>query len=136
MKHLDVSALAVLDERELTAPLLAHNILSTIQAALRAAFGTERVEDEVSEYHYANEIRVTARGMMIVLEPEVWLPFQAMTPAAFAIQLREWASHADLTKYPRARRGPKKPVPKRTRFSNHTHVSTARLLAESRKKSP
>lgn len=116
--------------------LLAHNILSTIQAALRAAFGTEKVEDEVSEYHYANEIRVSARGMMIILEPEVWRPFQTMTPAMFAKKLRGWASHADLTKYPRARRGPKKPVPKRTRFRNHTHVSTAKLLAESRRKSP
>lgn len=116
--------------------LLAHNILSTIQAALRAVFGTEKVEDEVSEYHYANEIRVSARGMTIILEPEVWQPFQTMTPAAFATKLVEWASHADLSKYPRARRGPKKPVPKRTRFKNHTHVSTAKLLAESRRKSP
>jgi len=116
--------------------LVSYNVLSTVQAALRAAFGTEKVQNEVSSYYIANEIRVNTGGMSIVLEPEVWEVFQTMKPAAFAKKMLEWASHAHLPKYKRSPRGPKKPVPKRTRFPNETHVSTARLLAEARKKSP
>jgi hypothetical protein len=116
--------------------LLAYNVLSTVQAALRAAFGTEKVQNEVSAFYIANEVRVNTGGMLIALEPEVWEEFQSMKPAAFAKKMVEWASHANLVKYEKSVRGPKKPVPKRTRFPNKTHVSTARLLAESRRKSP
>jgi hypothetical protein len=116
--------------------LLSFNVLSTVQAALRAAFGTEKVQNEVSAYYIANEIRVNTGGMKIAIEPEVWREFETMKPAVLANNLVRWASHADLTKYERSRRGPKKPVPKRTRFPKKTHVSTARLLAESRRKSP
>jgi hypothetical protein len=108
----------------------------TAQAALRVAFGTEKVQNEVSAYYIANEVRMNAGGMSIALEPAVWDEFQTMKPAAFAKKMVEWASHAQLPKYKRHPRGPKKPVPKRTRFPDKTHVSTARLLAESRRKSP
>ena len=74
--------------------------------------------------------------MSIALEPEVWEVFQTMKPAAFAQKMVEWASHAHLPKYKRHPGGPKSPVPKRTRYGDKTHVSTARLLAESRRKSP
>jgi hypothetical protein len=114
--------------------LLTYNVLSTVQAALRAAFGVDKVQNEVSGYYIANEVRITAEGMSIALEPAVWEVFQKMKPSAFAQKMVEWASHAKLPKYKRHPRGPKKPVPKRTRFPNETHVSTARLLAKSREK--
>lgn len=116
--------------------LVAHNVLSTVQAALRAAFGTEKVQNEVSAYYIASEVRVNTGGMLIALEPAVWDEFQTMKPAAFAKKMIEWASHAQLPKFKRHPRGPKNPVPKRTRFPDKTHVSTARLLFESRRKSP
>jgi hypothetical protein len=116
--------------------LVAHNVMSTLQAALRAAFGTEKVQNEVSAYYIAIEIRNTMDGMAIVLDPEIWEEFQTMKTGAFARKMVQWASHADLRKYKRHPRGPKKPVPKRTLFPDSTHVSTARLLAKSRKKSP
>ncbi len=116
--------------------LFTHNVLSAVQAALRTAFGTDKVQEEVSAYYIANEIRVNNGGMSIALGPAVWEVFQTMSPGAFGRKMVEWASHANLSKYERSKRGPKKPVPKRTRFANKAHVSTARLLAESRKKSP
>jgi hypothetical protein len=116
--------------------LLAYNVLSTVQAALRAAFGSEKIQNEVSAYYIANEVRVNSGGMLIALEPAVWEVFQTMTSSRFGLKMVEWASHAQLPKYKRHPRGPKKPVPKRTRFPDKTHISTARLLAESRKKSP
>ena len=116
--------------------LAAYNALSTVQAALRAQFGAEKVQDEVSGYYIANEVRATASGMTIAVEPIAWKAFQSMTPTALAKEMLSWASHVQLRKLKRHPRGVKKPVPKRTRYAKETHVSTARLLAESRKNSP
>ena len=116
--------------------LAAYNLLSTVQAALRAQFGVEKVQDEVSGYYIANEVRATAFGMSIAIEPIAWERFQTTTPAALAKEMLRWAGRVKLAKLKRHPRGAKKPVPKRTRFAKETHVSTARLLAESRKKAP
>lgn len=116
--------------------LAAYNTLSTVQAALRAEFGAEKVQDEVSGYYIANEVRAMASGMAIAVEPIAWKAFQTMTPTALAKEMLSWAAHVQLRKLKRHPRGVKKPVPKRTRYAKETHVSTARLLAESRKKSP
>lgn len=116
--------------------LAAYNVLSTVQAALRAEFGVEKVQNEVSGYYIANEVRATSWGMDIAIEPLAWEPFQTMTPAALAKQMRRWAARVQLRKLARHPRGAKKPVPKRTRHVDKPHVSTARLLAESRKKTP
>ena len=114
----------------------AYNTLSTVQAALRGEFGTEKVQEEVSGYYIANEVRATAFGMAVAIEDGVWEPFQTMSPIELATQMRRWASKVQLRKLARHPRGPKKPVPKRTRHANTPHVSTARLLAEARKKAP
>jgi hypothetical protein len=118
--------------------LASYNVLSTVQAALRATFGAEKVQEEVSGYYIANEVRATTNGMTIALDPDVWTVFHTMRPAALAEKLLKWAAHVHLPKYKRHPRGPKKPVPKRTLHADETHVSTARLLtlAKSRKKSP
>jgi len=116
--------------------LATYNILSTVQAALRGAYGVEKVQTEVSGFYIANEVRMTAPGMAIAIDDAAWLPFQTIEPAKLARRLLGWAAHVQLSKFKRHPRGPKTPVPKRTRFANETHVSTARLLAESRRKSP
>ena len=117
--------------------LAAYNVLSTVKAALRAAHGHKRVQDEVSGYYIADEVRFTYRGMMIAIEEPHWELFQTMTPRQLGATLVTLASHVQLAAFRRHPRGPKKPVPKRTRFASHTHVSTARLLADAAaKKSP
>ena len=116
--------------------LATYNILSTVQAALRGAFGVEKVQEEVSGFYIANEVRATAFGMSIAIEDGEWTPFQTIAPVKLAKQLVKWAALVQLAKLKRHPRGPKKPVPKRTKFADSGHVSTARLLAESRKKSP
>jgi IS4 transposase len=115
--------------------LAAYNVLSTVQAALRAQFGVETVQNEVSGYYIANEVRSKSPGMAIAIEADVWEPYQTMPPATLAREMRRWASHARLSQFKKHPRGPKTPVPKRTRFRDKTHVSTARLLEESRGKS-
>lgn len=116
--------------------LASYNVMSTVQAALRAQFGIEKVQEEVSGYYIANEVRATSVGMSVALDSDVWNDFRAAHPAALAKQMLKWAVNVRLPKYKRHPRGPKKPVPKRTRYANNGHVSTARLLARSPRKSP
>lgn len=116
--------------------LAAYNVLSTVQAALRGAFGAEKIQQEVSSFYIALEVRVHHKGMAIALGTETWTQFQSMPPALFARAMLRFAKHVNLRILRRHPRGPKKPVPKRTRFADKTHVSTARLLAEARRKRP
>lgn len=116
--------------------LAAYNVLSTVQAALRAAFGTDEVQEDVSGFYIANSVRKYHAGLEVALESSEWDRFQTMAPAALASELVRIIGHADLKKLRRHPRGPKKPVPKRTRHTDTPHVSTARLLARSRKKAP
>ena len=118
--------------------LVAYNILSAVKAALRAAHGHERVQNEVSGYYVADEVRGTFRGMMIAIPEPHWDVFRTMTAVQLAATLLALAARVRLSAFRRHPRGPKKPVTPRTRYVTHTHVSTARLLAASsnRKRSP
>ncbi len=102
-----------------------------MQAALRATFGEQKVQEEVSGYYIANEVRITMEGFLIATKPDDLIPFQTMTPNVLAAELLRCAANVRLPKYKRHPRGPKTPVPARTRFRKHTHVFTARLLKES-----
>src|SRR5512133_45274 len=116
--------------------LATYNVLSTVQAALRAKYGSETVQEAVSAYYIALDVQDTHRGMVVCLDQSVWTHLSQQSPKAIAKTMLGWAGHVDLTRYKRHPRGPKKPVPKRTRFVDKMHVSTARLLAKSRRKSP
>jgi hypothetical protein len=117
--------------------LVAYNVLSTVQAAMRAKFGTEKIQEEVSGYYIANEVQSVRQGMNIAIAESEWLTFQLMPTRALSRFLLNCAEHIELGKYKRHPRGPKKPVPKRTKYVDKMHVSTARLLAaaKTRKKS-
>jgi len=110
--------------------LVSYNIASVVRAALRAKFGHEKIEKETSNYYIANEIRVTYEGMALALDDSIWKSFQTMRPEDMARKLLEYAAHARLSAFKRTPRGPKKPVPPRTKHTTETHVSTARLLAD------
>lgn len=112
--------------------LAAGNVLATIKGALRVEHGIEKVEQEVSDYHLALDMAGKYQGMMIALPVEEWQPLAAMTTAEFAKWLRGLARRTNLKRYPKHRRGPKKPRPRRTRFAKAKHIATARLLADER----
>jgi hypothetical protein len=104
-----------------------YNVLAAVKGALRAVHGEQTVKDRVSNYFLAEEVSGTYRGMLIAVPPPEWAPFQAMSAQALAGQLKRWAQGVDLAKYPKRRRGPKKPPQKRPRAPRQ-HVATARLL--------
>ena len=104
-----------------------YNILAAVKGALRAVHGDETVQNKVSNYFVADEVSGTYRGMLIAVPADEWKPFQRLTASGLAKVLKQWARRMDLAKYPKTKRGPKKPPPRR-RPAPRQHVATARLL--------
>jgi IS4 transposase len=114
--------------------LVAYNVLAVVRAALRAVYTREVVEENVSTYYLTHEIKGVYQGMMIALPDTEWRQFRHMTIAQLAAALKALASKARLAAYQRHPRGPKKTRPERTHCKDKPHVSTARLIANRRKK--
>jgi len=114
--------------------LVAYNALAVLKATLRVVHGTQKVQEEVSLHHLTTEIRETHRGLMIALRTPQWLLFRGMSAKELATALRELARGVDLAKYKKAPTKPKKPKTARQSGANRPHVSTAKLLAERRKR--
>lgn len=114
--------------------LLAYNILSVTRTAIAAAHGPACL-DEISAYYVADEIRGMMRGMSVAIPEAAWRrQFGALKSAQMANVLLALARRVNLACFRKHRRGPKKLRPKRTKYKRQTHVSTARILAESRGK--
>lgn len=108
--------------------VMAYNTLSVVHGALRAVHGETVVQEQVSGYHLVHQARADVGGLDTLLEDKDWEPFRRMPVAELAKLLVEIVRHIPLATIKKAKRGPKKPVPKRTRFKNTPHVSTKKLL--------
>jgi hypothetical protein len=109
--------------------LVAYNILSTIKASLRAAHGAEHVEEKVSSYYLALEVRSKYEGTEFVADDRHWeASFASLSPRQLADLLVELARGVKLKRFPRSPRGPKKKPPPKLNYSRYRHLSTARLL--------
>lgn len=108
--------------------LLAYNAVSVLKSALRSVHGEAPVNEGVSGYYLALEIRQTYEGMMVAVPARHWRRFRRLTPQEFTETLKEIATHVCLSRYRKHPRGPKKPPPKKDRYKNGGHVSTAKLL--------
>jgi hypothetical protein len=109
--------------------LMAYHAVSVIKAALRAVHGRDRVQQEVSGYYLSLEISQAYDGMMVAIPARHWRVFRTLTSTELARVLKELASNINLRRYQKHPRGPKKPPPKKSKYKNGGHVSTARLLA-------
>jgi hypothetical protein len=108
--------------------LMAYNAVSTLLGALRATHGDAVVTDEISGYYIA-EFGRDAVGMIDdLVEPSAWRAWRTLPLAAAAALLKAIAARIELRILRKAKRGPKTPVPKRTRFKRTPHVATQRLL--------
>ena len=112
--------------------LVAFNLYAVVMAALRAAHPTQAIDESVSEYYLAGEIATTMTGLSIAVPEQEWASLAQVGAEQFAAWLLDLASHVDLRKLRKTTRGPKKPPIPRTRFKGQPHVSTAKLLAESK----
>lgn len=113
----------------------AYNVLSTVRAALRAAHGAATIDEGLSTFALVEEARGAWRGLTVMIAAELWARYHGMPAADLADELRSLARRFSLDDgFRKAKRGPKKPPPKRTRFKDHPHVATQRLLDEGRRK--
>jgi IS4 transposase len=116
--------------------LVIYNILSTVKAALRSAHGTNLIQEKLSAYYLANEVRTKWEGLDLALDESDWEEkFRGLTRIELSDWLVETAARVNLSLYPKSKRGPKKKVV-RIPFGRHRHVSTARILAEHAKVKP
>ena len=67
--------------------------------------------------------------MMIAIPAARWKIFRSLAPAELAETLKQLAANLNLRRYQKHARGPKKPPPKKTKYKNGGHVSTAKLIA-------
>ena len=114
--------------------LVSYNILSVVLAALRTVFGIAKIEQEVSSYYLADEIRGTYRGMMIAIPSQEWQIFNQMSLIDLTQVLQDLAKKVDLAvflSHPRSTKKTKKWV-KKTRPTKKPHVSTAKILSQNK----
>jgi DDE family transposase len=112
--------------------LVASNAVALLRASLRAVHGREAVE-AMSSYYMATEVRGTYRGMLVALPPRCWAVFRNLEAGALAEVLRTAAGYVQPARYRKARRGPKKPPPPKSKYQHGGHVSTHKLLEERRR---
>jgi len=109
--------------------LVAYNVVSVVKGAMRAVWGKEFVEEELSMYYLTLEVSRVSTGMMIAIGEPAWDVFRSMNAKELADTMVELAGHADPHKYTKHKRGPKKKPPKKISGKQNHHVSTARMLA-------
>jgi len=107
---------------------MSYNVLAVTRAALRSRHGATKGDEEISLYHLTDDIVGNYRGMDIALPPPAWKKYRKCTPRQLAADLLDLAGKVNLRRYRKAKRGPKKPPPKRSYARNTPHVSTKRIL--------
>jgi hypothetical protein len=114
--------------------MVAYNIMALVYGALRAKHGAEKIEEQFSHYCLADELQMTYDGMMVAIPEDHWQVFGRMTDREFADALLSLATQVNLSLFRKSRRGPKKPRPISKVDPNTPHVSTARLVADRKRK--
>ena len=112
--------------------VLAYNVLTVLQSAVRAAHDLRDSGIELSSFYVAIEVRANYAGMMIAVAVAAWKQYDTMWASQLAQVLLQIAGHANpktLRKHPR---GPK--LLKKKGYvpgaDARRHVSTARVLKE------
>jgi IS4 transposase len=118
------------------AAVLAYNAYAVVKASLREAHGAETIKEKLSDYHLLSDVAAVYAGMEIAVPEECWKLYRAMPLKAFARELLKLAHRVTPTRYPKSKRGPKKPQPRKKSGSRNHHIATSRLLEKRRKKRP
>jgi len=119
--------------------LLGFNVLSMLQAAVEAEHGIEhRSPEELSLYHLANQIKLVHGGMLLALPAEYWAALRNLPLHEFCSLLRRIASKVKPAALRKSQRGPKRRIKKKSVPPSvaGAHVSTARLLKETQRRTP
>jgi Transposase DDE domain len=107
--------------------LASSNVYAGVKGALRSVHGVA-VTDQVSDYHLALEVSSVSRGLAIAVSEETWSEIGSWSVERMSQWLMSLAKRTKLSRYPKSKRGPKKPKTRRTRFAEKKHIATSRLL--------
>ena len=103
-----------------------------MRAAVQAVHGEEAASC-LSTYYMAHEVASTHVGMSIILDGAFWKnKYAKLTPTQIANELKRLARNMRLTKYKKAKWTPKKKQKTKMNKKERNHISTARVLQESR----
>lgn len=115
--------------------IMAYNIQSVVKGALRSVHGSAKIDEELSGYYVALEWVTVFGGMMIAIPASEWEALGTSPLVEFAAFMRELAEKVPLDRFKKRKRLPKKkPTPRID--DGVPHRSTAKVLRESRHKSP
>lgn len=114
--------------------VLAWNLYAVVTGALRATHGRETLDKRLSDHHLVQDVILTLTGWEIVVDAIVLERHQQSSAADFAGDLLRLAPRVNLSRYPKTKRCPKKPPPRKRSGARHHHISTAKLLAKARAK--
>jgi Transposase DDE domain len=107
--------------------LASSNVYAGVKGALRCVHGAV-VTEQVSDYHLALEVSSVSRGLAIAVPGETWSEIGSWSVEQMSQWLVSLAKRTKLSRYPKSKRGPKKPKTRRTRFADKKHIATSRLL--------
>jgi hypothetical protein len=107
--------------------IVAYNLVALVTATLAAVHGRKEA-GEISCHQLAREWAAVYEGMIIATGSRAWAAYRETDDAQMVGLLKELAGAADLRRYRKVRRGPKK-RPHRSSGKVIHHVATARLLA-------
>lgn len=109
--------------------LVLFNLISALKSLL-VRFSTASAKPELSYYYLALEIAAARLGMEITIDAGYWKQLAEMPLSQFVSWVKSIAAGADLQRYRKHRRGPKRPPPKRTSGKRRPHVSTHRIIQQ------
>lgn len=112
--------------------LVTYNLLSVVRAAFQAVHGEEAAR-RLSTYYMAHEVARIHDGMSVILDEAFWHnKFAKLTPTQMAKELKRLARNIQLSKYKKAKWTRKEKKQKEKQKEPPNHISTARVLQESR----
>jgi hypothetical protein len=111
--------------------LVLFNIISALKTLLLKSSASKE-KQEMSYYYLALEIAEARLGMEITIDDAYWKMCADLPLSEFLSWIKSIAKNANLRRYRKHPRGPKRPPPKRASGKRRAHVSTHRIL-ENRK---
>lgn len=115
--------------------MMAFNARQVVFAGLYAEHEEELVNN-VSHHAISVEVSRYSDGMLVVLDNSFWQRFLGDHFEQLTKRLREVSAAIKPSAYRKSKRGPKKAVEKPPRTRPKSHVSTAKLLALAKSKTP
>jgi hypothetical protein len=107
--------------------LVLFNVISALKTLL-AKFATASDKPQLSYYYLALEIAEARFGMEVMIDGHYWKTYARMSVSEFVSWAKSIAQSANLRRYRKHVRGPKRPPPKRASGKRRAHVSTHRIL--------